>query len=424
VTVYSRSTLASGVRVVTAPVPQVDSIACLVGLAAGTRYDTPATKGAAHFVEHMLFTGTEQRPTMPELAEEIESIGAQSNAATAREHTYYWIKATAEHRAQVVDILADMVQNSRFDPAEIEREKDVIVEEMRRTLQSPGDYVDELFEELLYSDQPLGWRLDGTEETVRASTRETLHGFARRWYSAGRMVVGVAGRVDDDVTAHLEEAFAPPADDAPGPEPVRLEGDGSHVLLETKDTTQAELALGLRAHPLGHPDRYVLQLIRTILGSGMSSRLYRELVAERGLAYSISATLAAYSDAGSLFAQGGVNADRVDEAAGVIADAFRRVATEQVPAEELEKARNYAKGGFVFQLETPLGLIRFAVRREAVEGGAVEPAEILTGLDAVTAADVQRVAAELLDGGLYLAVIGPFDDASRFERVVGARSIL
>jgi predicted Zn-dependent peptidase len=233
-------------------------------------------------------------------------------------------------------------------------------------------------------------------------------------------VVGVAGRIDFDARAEVERLLGdlqPRNGDAamasaPAPTP-------RSVLVEQRDSEQAYLCLGAQAYPLDHPDRYVLTLITALLGTGMSSRLNDELVSRRALAYFVFAVTSAYVDCGSMWAQTGVDVDRVDEAVGVIARELRRLAAESVPAEELEKARNMMKGHFAFQLETPDGLLTFGLKREVVEGALAEPAEVLAGFEAVSREDVQRVARDLLgEKPLSLAVIGPFDDESRFERLL------
>ena len=417
-TFFQRDRLANGVRVVAAPMPHAQSVACFLGFAAGSRYETRETRGTAHFVEHMLFTGTERRPTMTAISGEVDALGAQFNASTRKDSTTYWIRCTSEHLGSALDILVDMVRNSTFRPAEIEREKGVIAEEMNMIYQSPRDYVDELFEDLLYGDRPLGWPVIGARETVAGADRDELVSYVRRWYTASRLVVGIAGGVEGDQARPLEELLGDlPAGDG-GFEPAALAG-GGRVALEHKESDQAEIAVGAPSFPLAHRDRYVLELIRALLGGGMSSRLYRELVSGPGLAYTVQAIVQSYVDAGSIWAQAGVNAAKVDDAVSATAREFRRLADEPVPADELEKARNYAKGRFVFQVETPQGLMGFALRRELVEGKAPEPKELLAALDAVTAQDVQRVARELFGPGtLRLAVIGPFEDRARFERLL------
>jgi predicted Zn-dependent peptidase len=421
VSVYERRTLSNGVRILSAPMAHAQSTACYVMLAAGSRYETPETNGVAHFVEHMLFCGTPRRPTVRALTGEVDAIGGLFNAATSKEYTFYYVKCASEYAPQALDVLADMLENSLFDPGEVEREKGVIVEELRATNDTPRDYVDEIFEQLLYGDTPLGRRTIGTEEKVKAVTRDTCLDYVNRLYEPSRMVVGLAGHVDDGIVAKVEELFGGLAGrPAPGPEPQGDSSGEGRVALDTKTSDQAHLCLGVRAYPLAHPDRYVIQQLAAVLGGGMSSRLTEEVTMRRGLAYSISAINQAHTDAGSLWAQAGVNVDKIDDAIETIAAELRKMAAEPVPQDELEKARTFTKSRFVFSIETPQGILRHALRREALEGAVPEPTEILAGVDAVTAGDIQRVSGDLLDGGLWLAVIGPYDDPGRFERLIAS----
>jgi predicted Zn-dependent peptidase len=421
VSVYERTQLANGVRVLTAPMPHAQSVSCFVMVAAGSRYETPETNGIAHFAEHMFFKGTEQRPTARDIAGEIDGIGGEFNAFTGKELTGYYVKCAGESRDVALDVLVDMLRNSRFDAEEIEREKGVIVEEMNMYFDTPRDYIGGVYESLLYGDQPLGWDIIGRKDTVQAATRETFTGYIDRWYRPERLVVGLGGKLGDGLVDRLEELLGTIEPRETGaPAPVVLPSDGAPVKVHTKQSDQAHIVLGARSFPLGHPDRYAVQLLSTVLGGGMSSRLFTEVRERRGLAYYVFAMNHSYTDAGSLQAQAGVDIDRIDEAVTTIVGELRKIASESVPKEELEKARSFAKGRFVLQLESPHGTIMFGLRREVLEGRAEEPEAVLRGLDAVTAEDVQRVAADILGDRLHLAVIGPFDDAERFERVLAA----
>jgi predicted Zn-dependent peptidase len=416
--VFERFELGNGLRVLTAPMPHAQSVSCFVMLAAGSRYETRETNGIAHFAEHMFFKGTERRPTARDIAGEIDAIGGEFNAFTGKEYTGYYVRCAAETRDTALDVLVDMLRNSRFDPDEIEREKGVIIEEMNMYFDTPRDFIGGVYESLLYGDQPLGWDIIGRKETVRGATRETFTDYTDRWYVPGRMVVGVGGRIGDGLQGRLEELLGDlEPRDSGSPGPVEANGAG-RVKLHTKASDQAHLVFGVRSRPLVDPDRYVLQVLATVLGGGMSSRLFTEVRERRGLAYYVFGTNHAYTDAGSLYAQSGVDINRIDEAVTTIAEQFRSLAAEPVPSDELEKARNFAKGRFVLQLESPHGTIMFGLRREVLEGRAEEPQAVLDALDAVTAEDVQRVAREVVEQGPYLAVIGPFDDAERFERLL------
>ena len=414
---FEKTVLPNGLRVLTAPMPQAKSVACFVMLAAGSRYETRETNGIAHFAEHMFFKGTERRPSARDIAGEIDSIGGEFNAFTGKEYTGYYVKCAAEHRDVALDVLVDMIRHSKFAEDEIEREKGVIVEEMNMYYDTPRDFLEGVYDELLYGDQPLGWDIIGTKDTIRAATRDTFMGYIDRWYRAPRMVAGVAGAVGDDVVSRVGELLGDVPNGAAGsPDPVDWSQDGAQVKIHSKQSDQAHIRLGVHSYPLDHPDRYALSLLATVLGGGMSSRLFSEVRERRGLAYYIYGYNQGYTDAGTLFAQGGVDINRIEEAIRTVVAEFERIAREPVSADEMEKARNFAKGRLVLSLEDPRGMILYGLRTEVLEGRTREPDEVLAGLDAVTVDDIQRVAQDIVrEDRLNLAVIGPFDDPSRFE---------
>jgi predicted Zn-dependent peptidase len=418
--VFERHTLPNGLRVVTAPMPQAKSVACFIMLAAGSRYETRETNGIAHFAEHMFFKGTERRPTARDIAGEIDAIGAEFNAFTSKEYTGYYVKCAAEHRDVALDVLVDMLRNSKFAQEEVEREKGVIVEEMNMYYDTPRDYLEGVYDELLYGDQPLGWDIIGTKETVRAATRETFLDYLDKWYRAPRMVAGVAGAVGDDILPRLEELLGDVQDGARGePTPVAVAQDSPRVKLYTKTSDQAHVRVGVHSYPIVHEDRYALALLATVLGGGMSSRLFTEVRERRGLAYYVFGHNMGYTDTGTLYAQGGVDISRIDEAVQTIVAEFGRIAAEPVAADELEKARSFAKGRLVLSLEDPKGTIMFGLRAEVLEGLTREPDEVIAGLEAVTVEDIQRVAQDVIrENQLNFALIGPFDDPDRFEKLL------
>jgi predicted Zn-dependent peptidase len=418
--VFEKETLPNGLRVLTAPMPQAKSVACFVMLAAGSRYETRETNGIAHFAEHMFFKGTESRPTAKDIAGEIDSIGGEFNAFTGKEYTGYYVKCAAEHRDVALDVLVDMLRHSKFDSDEIEREKGVIVEEMNMYFDTPRDYLEGVYDELLYGDQPLGWDIIGTKETVRSAKRETFLGYLDRWYRAPRMVAGVAGAVGDDIVDRIGELLGNVPDGQRGdPDPVAWEQDGPRVKVHSKQSDQAHVRVGVHSYPLDHPDRYALALLATVLGGGMSSRLFSEVRERRGLAYYIYGYNQGYTDTGTLYAQGGVDINRIDEAITTIVAEFARMAAEPVAEDELEKAQNFAKGRLVLSLEDPKGLILFGLRSEVLEEKTREPDEVIAGFESVTIEDIQRVAQEIVrEDRLNLAVIGPFDEPDRFDKLL------
>jgi predicted Zn-dependent peptidase len=420
VNVFQRDTLENGLRVLRADMPQVQSVTCMIMLAAGSRYETPDTNGVAHFAEHMFFKGTERRPTAREIGMEVDSLGGEFNAFTSKEYTGYYIRCAADYLDRALDVLVDMLRHSRFDPEEIEREKGVIVEEMNMYFDTPRDFIGGVYDHLLYDDQPLGWDVIGRKETIRAATRDTFLDYIGHWYKPERMVVGLGGRLPGNELELIQGLLGDLEPEPTGaPDPTTVTGNGSRVAIHHKDSDQAHLILGVPSYPLVHPDRWALQMLSTVLGTGMSSRLFTEVRERRGLAYYVYAHNQSYTDAGSLFSQAGVDINRSQEAVETIVREFRRIADEPVPEEELEKARALAKGRFVLRLENPQGMIVFGLGREVLNDPVLEPDEVIAGVDAVTADDIQRVAQDVIaSNGLNLALIGPFEDEASFRKLL------
>src|SRR5438874_6928261 len=326
--VFERRALSNGVRVLTAPMDGAQSVIVAIMLAAGSRYETPDTNGIAHFAEHMFFKGTENRPTARDIAGEIDAIGGEFNAFTGKEYTGYYVKCAAEHRDVALDVLVDMLRNSRFDSEEIEREKGVIVEEMNMYFDTPRDYIGGVYEDLLYGDQPLGWDIIGRKETVRGATRDTFMSYLEHWYHPPRMVLGVGGRIGDGLLERAQELLGDlPLVETGAPAPTTPH-EGGRVRVFTKQSDQAHVVLGVPSYPLEHPDRYALQVLSTVLGGGMSSRLFTEVRERRGLAYYVFGPNHSYTDAGSLYSQAGVDIDRIDQAVTTIKDELKRIAEE------------------------------------------------------------------------------------------------
>jgi predicted Zn-dependent peptidase len=421
VSVFERQQLDNKLRVLTAPLPHAQSVACFVMLAAGSRYERADNRGIAHFAEHMFFKGTDRRPSSRDLTTLIDGIGGEFNAFTSKEYTGYYVRCAGADRDTAFDVLLDMLRHSKFDPEEIDREKGVILEEMNMYQDTPRDHIGTVYENLMFGDIPLGWETLGTKETVKAANRDTFLQYIDEWYTPDRMVIGVSGMVGSDLTPMLEELLG---DMKPNgnkqPLPAELDrSPGPRVAVHHKDADQAHLILGVPSYPIDHPDRYALQMLSAVLGSGMSSRLFLEVRERRGLAYYVHGMNHSYTDAGSLLAQAGVDIKRIDEAITVIVEQFARMADETVPSDELEKSRSMIKGRFVLRTEGPQGLLMYGLNREVLEGAALEPEELLKKIDAITAEDVQRVARDLISTDkLHLAVIGPFDDEARFAKLL------
>lgn len=287
---------------------------------------------------------------------------------------------------------------------------------------TPRDHVESVYDTLLFGDQPLGWDILGTKDTIRAAGRQTFLDYLDAWYTPERMVVGAAGAIDPTFTAEVERQFGDMATRPSGaPQPVQISQGAAAVQLDTRDSDQAHIRLGVRGIPTDHPDRYPMQVLTAILGGGMSSRLFIEVRERHGLAYYVFCQHQAYNDTGTLVSQAGVDTTRIDLAISTILREFRKLAAEPAADDELRRVKNYLKGRLVLQLEDPRGLITFGLRREVLEGQAAEPDEVLAGIEAVTAADVQRVAASIMrEQGLNLGIVGPFDDHAHFLELLAA----
>ena len=281
---------------------------------------------------------------------------------------------------------------------------------------TPRDHVDSVYDHLLFGDQPLGWDIIGTKDTIRAAGRQTFLDYLGAWYAPRRMVVGAAGAVDGEFAAEVERQFGHLSDRETGsPPPTQIDQAAPRVQLETRDSDQAHLRLGVRGIPTTHPDRYVMQVMGAILGGGMSSRLFTEVRERLGLAYYVFCHHQSYDDTGTLFSQSGVDIKRIDLAVETIVREFSQLVREPVDEVELRRTKNYLKGRIVLQLEDPRGLLSFGMRREVLEDKLAEPEEVLDGLEAVTAKDIQRLAGEVIrDQGLNFGLVGPFDDDARF----------
>ena len=407
---YHKTVLDNGLRVLTSHMPHTRSVSVAFFIGVGSRYESDDEGGASHFIEHMLFKGTEKRPTARDIALAIEGIGGVLGASTGREATVYWVKVPQPHLKEAFDVLVDLLRHPRFDPEEIERERRVIIEEINLTYDTPSDLVFLLNNRLLWPDHPLGRDIAGTRESVKALTREALLAYLKRHYRPNNTVVSVAGNVEHEavvewMVAHLSDwppgegsAFRPAEDDQAEP---RL-----HV--QYKETEQAHLCLSVPGLPRDHPDRFNLRLLSCILGEGMSSRLFTEVREKRGLAYSVDSYLSTMRDTGAVGVYAGTAPERLKDALEAILGELDKLRREEVPAEELTKAKEFVKGRILLQMEDSFSVAAWFGQQETLSTRVLTVDEALVAIDAVTPADVQRVAKGLFRGErLNLAVVGP-----------------
>ena len=410
---YQKSVLDQGLRVLTSTMPHTRSVSVGFFIAVGSRYETKVENGVTHFIEHMLFKGTAKRPKARDIAVAIEGIGGMFNASTGRELTTYWTKVGQDHFSIALDVLADMLLNSKLEEEELQKERGVIIEEINMTLDHPSDWVHLLATELIWPDHPLGRDQAGTKESVSGITRPMVQAYISRHYQPANTVLAIAGNVDHDrvveeATAQLSAWQRKPDNSCT---PMNLAQEEARVRLERGNTQQAHLALVLPGVCRFDDDKYNLSLLNTILGQGMSSRLFLEVREKRGLAYSVYSYISPLLDTGLMGVYAGVDAEQIEQALQAILEELDKMRQAPVSDDELEKAKEFIKGRLQLQMEDSFSVASWIGRQESLEDRVLSVDEVLQKVDAVTTADIQRVAQRLIrQEKLNLAVIGPLEE--------------
>ncbi len=415
------STLASGLRVITTPVPTAQSAAVALFVGVGSRGEDARTNGLSHYIEHMLFKGTERRPSAQDISQAIEGAGGSLNAYTSKELTCYWNNLPFERAETGIEVLADMIQHSALEVEEIDRERTVVQQEIRRAHDSPGQWVGELSGHVTYGDQPVGWPVAGTIETIEELRRDDFVAHIEGRYTASNCVLSVAGAVTHEQVLEIAEREfdALPQGDAPEPPAAEWGRPAEHIKIDERDLEQTNLSLTLQSMRRRDPDRYALDILATVLGRGMSSRLFMEVRERRGLAYSVSAGAGYFSDIGSFGVSAGVTREHQEEALEVILNELHRLVDEPVPEEELQRTKDFSTGTFRLSLERPMALGQRFGNQLLQEGEIETPDETVRRLNAVTAEDVQRVAKRLFEPAQFsLAVVGPSASADRLDEIL------
>lgn len=419
---YFKTVLPNGVRVVSGPMSGVRSASLIFYYDVGSRYEDPRIQGVSHFLEHMLFKGTEQRPDPMLISQEVEGVGGILNAATGRESTNYWCKVPSTHLALAFDVLADILLHSRIDPAELEKERLVVLEEIRSIEDSPEDLVHEIIDEVVWGDDGVGRPITGTEETVKAITRERMVDYWQRNYRPERLVVAAGGDIrHEEVVALTERYFGDLRPDLPGDAfaPAQCTQTEPRVRLVQRETEQAHLCLAMPALPYSTERRYVQGTIEAILSSGMSSRLFQEIREKRGLVYSVYAYFRPYEDVGQGVIYAGTDLERVEETVGAIVDELRKLRDERVPEDELQRTKELRKGRLLMGLEDSKSVASWVGSQELTYGEIRTPEEVAAKIEAVTADEVQELAQELFQPErLSLALVGPYDDPQPFQELL------
>jgi len=406
--------------VVVAPMPERLSASLVFMFGGGSRLEDERLAGASHFIEHLFFKGTRRRPTSKEIADAIEGVGGFINASTDKELTAYWTRVPAEHLQLGLDVLADIVSNSKLEADDVERERLVILEELKMYQDQPQDYALNLLEEIIWPGHPLGRDIAGTEQSVAGLTRDDILEYADAHYRMPNLVIGVAGAMDENETlaAMAASVILPSGLNGlvPPEPPVALHG--SNVLLRRKRTEQAHIGLGVRAPSYLDPDRYALDLLNTVLGEGMSSRLFLNIRERLGLAYDVHSFTQKHRDTGHLGIYLGVDPKKATEAIRAVIAEMHRLCDEDLTDDELHRAKEFTKGRLRLDLETTNGVAFWLTYQELLIGEIKDIEDELRMVDDVTAADVRRVANSVLRSPLQAAVIGPFSRESAFRTAI------
>jgi predicted Zn-dependent peptidase len=415
---YSKHILKNGLRIITSNMPSTRSVCVAVFIGIGSRYESDEEAGTCHFIEHMCFKGTQRRPSPMEIAETIEGVGGMMNGGTGKEFTTFWCKVAKPHFPLALDLLTDILRNSKFDAADMDRERGVILEELKESIDSPQDRASLLLNELMWPDQPMGRDIIGTRDSIGSLDRDGLLKYMMECYGPRNSVVAIAGDLNhDDIVSVVERSFQgwpkvkarpfTPADDSQ---------EGPRIKIEKRDTEQAHLCLGVKGLPVTHPDRFKLDLLNVVLGGGMSSRLNQELREKRGLVYDVDSCVDYHMDSGGLTVYAGVDPANAEDALAAIMEELAKM-KDSVEAPELTKVKELVKGRLLLGMEDTRSVASWAGRQEILTGRVLTVDDVVAAIDAVRAEDIAGLACDIFVGGrLSLAAVGPIKSEKRLYR--------
>ncbi len=417
---HELTTLPNGLRLLTVTLPHVQSVSLGLFMAVGSRFETEEMSGASHFIEHMVFKGTRRWPTARDVAEAIEGRGGMFNASTGLETTLYWAKVAAPDVPQAMDVLSDMLLQPTFDPIEMEKERAVISEEINYALDAPDSLAQILVSQLQWPDHPLGRDIAGTRETVAGLDRGSMLSYLADHYLPGATILGMAGQIGHQEALELAQRYL--GEWAPGPlrswDPAPPDHHGPSLQVEFRPTEQAHLAFSFCGPSRNDPRRPAVRLLNVILGEGMRSRLFQEVRERLGLAYSVDSWVSGLEDTGSLGIYAGVGVNRAQDAIRAIVHQLDLLRQEPVPEDELERTKQFVRGRLLLSLENSFAVGSWYARQELQGPDVLEPEESLAQVEAVQAADLQALAADLFQATrLNLAIVGPFaEDGDLFRQ--------
>ena len=417
---YKKSKLKNGVRIITAPLKGTNTVTVLVMVNTGSKNENAKNRGISHFLEHMFFKGTEKRPTKLDISKELDKVGGAFNAFTGKEHTGFWAKVDNEHCDLALDVISDMLLNSKFLIKDIDKERGTVIEELNMFLDNPMMRIPFLFEEVLYPNHPMGWDIGGTKKTMNSVKRKDFIDYYKKHYNSDNTIVAIAGNFDEkEIKNKIKKYFTSSGKNKSRKQTKAYDKQSKpEVLLKYKETDQTHLCLGVRGYNTSHRDKYALSILSVILGGNMSARLYTSIV-EKGWAYYIYTSPESYKDVGYFAAQSGVNNKKCLEAIKIILDEFKKAKEEKISAEEIKRAKDYIKGRTNIALESSDAVASFVANQEIDTGKILTPEEKFAKIDKVTADDLQRVANDIfVDSKLNLALIGPFKNKRVFEKIL------
>ncbi|MEE8414253.1 MAG: pitrilysin family protein [Dehalococcoidales bacterium] len=414
---HQKTTLDNGLRIVTTTMPHTRSVSICFFIGVGSRYESEAQAGISHFIEHLLFKGTSKRETSRKISETIEGVGGGLNGGTDKELTLYWIRVTQPHFHLALDVLVDMLLHSRFDPGDIEKERQIIIEEMHMTKDSPSQQVHMLIDEILWPGHPLGRDIAGTKESMGTITRDMMLGYLGTKYLPGNTVVAVTGNIQhQEAVDAVNQAIGSWSNRRSSPKySAYKKQPNPRLLIERRDTEQVHLCLALPGLSLSDPRRFTLDLINVILGEGMSSRLFTEIRDNLGLAYSINSYNDHLLDSGSYTIYAGVEPRNLPVAVRAITEQLSLL-KEPIPGDEVTKAKELAKGRLLLRTEDTRSVAGWMGGQEILSGSILTVDEVVSLIDAITADQMNELARELFVGeNLRLAVVGPVDEDESLE---------
>jgi predicted Zn-dependent peptidase len=418
---FKKKALQNGLRLVTVPMPGSKTVTVLILVGTGSEYETKEINGISHFLEHMIFKGTKKRPTPAVIAQELDEVGGEFNAFTSKEHTGYYAKVNYKQLDLALDWISDIFLNSQFPAAEIERERGVILEEINMYMDLPMHYVSNLWEELLYGDQPAGWPIWGTKNVILNLTRENFFNYFNSQYCARNTIVCVAGNFDEkNIEEKIEKYFSGiRKEEFKDKLKVAEAQEKPGIIVYFKETDQTHLCLGVRGYDIFHKDKYAFNILGTILGGFMSSRLFQEVREKRGLAYYIRTGIETAIDSGYLVTQAGVANTKAEEAITAILAEYKKIRDIKISEEELIRAKEHIKGNTLLNLETSDETASFVAGQEILKKEILTPEEVFARIDEVAIDDIQRVAQDIFKPEkLNLALIGPFKEKDKFEKLL------